>query len=125
MQLVKIRVMSKKYNWFKIADSMNELAWQNNLMCVVDVNDKKISLAKFNGQVFAFAYKCPHAGGIMAEGFVDAVGNAVCPLHRYKFSLQNGRNVSGEGYYLKTYPVELRENEVYIGFEEKGFLNWL
>ncbi len=117
--------MSKKYNWFKIADSMNELAWQNNLMCVVDVNDKKISLAKFNGQVFAFAYKCPHAGGIMAEGFVDAVGNAVCPLHRYKFSLQNGRNVSGEGYYLKTYPVELRENEVYIGFEEKGFLNWL
>jgi 3-phenylpropionate/trans-cinnamate dioxygenase ferredoxin subunit len=125
VQLVKIRVMSKKYNWFKIADSMNELAWQNNLMCVVDVNDKKISLAKFNGQVFAFAYKCPHAGGIMAEGFVDAVGNAVCPLHRYKFSLQNGRNVSGEGYYLKTYPVELRENEVYIGFEEKGFLNWL
>jgi nitrite reductase/ring-hydroxylating ferredoxin subunit len=49
------------------------------------------------------------------------VGNIVCPLHRYKFSLVNGRNVSGEGYYLKTYPVEQREDGLYIGFEKSWF----
>jgi 3-phenylpropionate/trans-cinnamate dioxygenase ferredoxin subunit len=26
--------------------------------------------------------------------------------------------VSGEGYYLKTYPVEEREDGVFVGFEE-------
>jgi nitrite reductase/ring-hydroxylating ferredoxin subunit len=77
------------------------------------------------GRVLACAHKCPHAGGAMADGFVDALGNIVCPLHRYKFSLQNGRNTSGEGYYLKTHPVQLRENGVFVGIEEKkGLFGW-
>ncbi len=50
----------------------------------------------------------------MADGYIDAVGNIVCPLHHYKYNLQNGRNVSGEGYYLKTFPVEVREDGVFI-----------
>ena len=61
----------------------------------------------------------------MADGTLDAVGNVVCPVHRYKFSLQNGRNSSGEGYYLTTYPLEQREDGLYIGFEEKGLFSWL
>jgi 3-phenylpropionate/trans-cinnamate dioxygenase ferredoxin subunit len=53
------------------------------------------------------------------QWFLDVTGNVVCPLHRYKFNVQNGRNTSGEGYYLKTYLVEERNDGVYIGFEEK------
>jgi 3-phenylpropionate/trans-cinnamate dioxygenase ferredoxin subunit len=68
--------------------------------------------------LYAFAYKCPHAGGVMAEGFIDSLGNAVCPLHRYKFSLKTGRNSTGEDY-LKTYQTEINENGVFIIFEEK------
>jgi 3-phenylpropionate/trans-cinnamate dioxygenase ferredoxin subunit len=71
----------------------------------------------------ACAAKCPHAGARMAEGYIDALGNIVCPLHRYKFSLSGGRNVSGEGYFLKTYAVEERADGIYVGIEEKnGFL---
>jgi hypothetical protein len=29
--------------------------------------------------------------------------------------MENGRNTSGEGYYLKTYPIEIREDGIYIG----------
>ena len=36
--------------------------------------------------------------------------------------MQNGRNVSGEGYYLKHWPVEQREDGVFAGFEEEGGL---
>jgi 3-phenylpropionate/trans-cinnamate dioxygenase ferredoxin subunit len=61
----------------------------------------------------------------MANGFIDALGNIVCPLHRYKFSLQNGRNVSGEGYFLKLFPVEIRPDGVFIGLEENKLFNWL
>ena len=104
---------------------MESITCQENDMCGVEVDGKKLSLAKFQDQVFAFAHKCPHAGGTMAEGCLDALGNAVCPLHRYKFSLKNGRNVSGEGYYLKIYAVECRPDGVFIGFEEKGMFGWL
>lgn len=111
--------------WYKIAETANFLPWQNNQMCVAEVNGKKISLGMHNNQIFAFTHKCPHAGGIMADGFIDATGNVVCPLHRYKFSMDKGRNVTGEGYYLKTYKVEEREDGLYIGIEEKGFLGFL
>ncbi len=79
-------------------------------------------MGKHQEAAFAFAYKCPHAGGILADGYIDALGNVVCPLHRYKYNMENGRNVSGEGYYLKHWPVELREEGVFVGMEESSGL---
>jgi 3-phenylpropionate/trans-cinnamate dioxygenase ferredoxin subunit len=52
------------------------------------------------------------------------LGNVVCPLHRYKYALKNGRNISGEGYYLKHWPVEIRGNGIYVGLEERSFFNF-
>ena len=111
---------SKKYNWYKVAERVDDFFWQENNLCEIQLKGKTICMARKGAEVFACAHKCPHAGGHLADGFVDALGNIVCPLHRYKFSLQNGRNVTGEGYYLKTYPVEVRESGVYIGIEEGG-----
>lgn len=102
--------------WYKIGDSVAEFYWQNNQMCVLEVEGKKITLARHQESLYAFAYKCPHASGIMADGFVDAAGQVVCPLHRYRFNIKNGRNTSGEGYYLKTYPLEQRADGIYIAF---------
>ncbi len=104
-----------KYTWHKIADGLSELRFGTNSMLQLEVSGKTICLAKKDDSLFACAHKCPHAGGIMADGYLDALGNIVCPLHRYKFSLQNGRNISGEGYYLKTYPIEIREDGIYAG----------
>jgi 3-phenylpropionate/trans-cinnamate dioxygenase ferredoxin subunit len=115
----------KKYKWIKVADTVSAIEWQENNMALIEANGKTITLARHHEKLFGVAHKCPHAGGIVANGCIDAVGNVVCPLHRYKFSMANGRNVSGEGYYLKTYPVEVNENGVYIGVEEKTFFNWL
>lgn len=100
--------------WHKIAETEAEIQWQTNGMCVIEVGGKKVSLGKHNETIYAFAYKCPHASGIMADGFIDAVGQVVCPLHRYRFNIKNGRNTSGEGYYLKTYPLEKREDGLYL-----------
>ncbi len=115
----------KKITWHKIAESIADIDFQANNMCIIDVDSKKISLAKYQNEFFAFAHKCPHASGIMADGFIDALGNAVCPLHRYKFNLQNGRNVTGEGYFLKTYAIKKTDAGVFVGFVEKGFFNFL
>ncbi len=112
--------MSKSLSWHKIADHINELDFGDNNIATAYLHDKKICIGRFKELVFAFAYKCPHAGGIMADGFIDALGNVVCPLHRYKFDIRNGRNVSGEGYYLKNWPVEVREEAVFVGVEETG-----
>src|SRR6187549_158469 len=114
------------YRWHKIADHINELDFAENNIAVVEVRGKKICIGKFKEEAFAFTYKCPHAGGILADGHIDALGNIVCPLHRYKYDPRNGRNTSGEGYFLKHWPVENREDGVYVGMEDGGGLfGWL
>ena len=116
----------KKYSWYKIADHINEMDFGENNIAVAEVKGKHICIAKFQDQVFAFAYKCPHASGILADGYIDALGNVVCPQHRYKYDLRNGKNISGEGYYLKNWPVEIRKDGIYVGMEESGGLfGWM
>ncbi|WP_276503957.1 Rieske (2Fe-2S) protein [Terrimonas pollutisoli] len=116
--------MSKQYTWHKIANHLNELDFADNNIAMVEVKGKKICIGKHRDNFFAFAYKCPHAGGILAEGYIDALGNVVCPLHRYRYDLKNGRNISGEGYYLKNWPVELKDDGIFVGMESGGFFNW-
>lgn len=113
---------AKKYTWHKIAESKEALLLQDNGMMEIKAGNKTICLVKHKDTLLGCAAKCPHAGGHLANGYIDALGNIVCPMHRYKFSLQNGRNVSGEGYFLKTYPIEIREEGVFAGIEEKNSL---
>ncbi|MBK6382758.1 MAG: Rieske 2Fe-2S domain-containing protein [Chitinophagaceae bacterium] len=112
--------MERKYTWHKIAGHINELDFAGNNIAVIELKGKKICVGKHREAAFAFAYKCPHAGGILADGYIDALGNVVCPLHRYKYNMENGRNVSGEGYYLKHWPVELREEGVFVGMPARA-----
>jgi 3-phenylpropionate/trans-cinnamate dioxygenase ferredoxin subunit len=114
--------MQKNLHWHKIAQSPEELPWQENNMCLLEAGSKMITLARLNGELYAFAHKCPHASGIMADGYLNAAGQVTCPLHRYRFDIKNGRNTSGEGYFLKTYLVEKRPDGLYVGWEDKGFL---
>ena len=116
----------KNFTWHKIADHINEIQFTENNIGVVEIKGKKICIARFRENVFAFAYKCPHAGGILADGNIDAMGNIVCPIHRYKYSLESGHNISGEGYFLKHWQVEQRGDGIYVGIEnEGGLFGWL
>ena len=101
--------------WHKIAESRLELfSDTNNNLVEIDVKGKKICLVNNHDGLNGCVAKCPHAGGKMADGYIDALGNIVCPLHRYKFDLKKGRNISGEGYFLKTYPIEEREDGIFV-----------
>jgi len=117
-------IKQKKYKWHKIADSDTDLNFAKNNLLQIEVAGKKICIAK-GKELYACAAQCPHAGGIIADGFISEPNVVACPLHRYKFSLINGRNISGEGYYLKTYPIETNSQGIFIGIEEPGFMSWL
>ena len=105
----------KNYTWHKLADSIEALYLPDSGLAEIELAGKKICISLHKDQLTACAATCPHAGGILAEGYIDNLGNIVCPIHRYRFNLQNGRNSSGEGYFLKTYPVEKRDTGIYIG----------
>ena len=118
-------MQTKKYTWHKVADSVAELHFGENNLLHLTVGGKNICIAKGKDKYFACTAKCPHAGGNMADGFLDARDNIVCPIHRYTFNFTNGRDITGEGYYLKTYPVKSDETGVFVGIDEAGIFSWI
>jgi nitrite reductase/ring-hydroxylating ferredoxin subunit len=108
----------KKHRWHKVAAHASEIVLNRNDIGIVEIEGKKICLAKFKNDWFAFAHHCPHAGGLMSQGFLDLSGNIACPVHGYKFNLRNGRCKIPEGYRLSTYKVESRVDGLFIGIEE-------
>ena len=113
----------KQYTWYKIADSQEEINFSLNGMAELEVSGKTICIAQHNKTLYACTQKCPHAGGRLADGYLDPAGNIVCPRHRYKFSLQNGRNVSGEGYYLKTFRIEMRIDGIFVEIADSSLFD--
>ncbi|MBE2288608.1 MAG: Rieske 2Fe-2S domain-containing protein [Chitinophagaceae bacterium] len=100
--------------WHRITD-LNRSGMPEMKLLETDIYGKKIGLLKRGDHIYAFAAKCPHAGARMCDGWLDAQGRIVCPDHKYRFDPANGRNTSGEGYKLFTYPVDIREDEIWVG----------
>lgn len=110
--------MDKKYRWHKLAESLLEITQRGERNCLtLKVAGRELLVVHHANQLYACQAKCPHAGGILLHGRVDANAQIVCPLHQYKFSLINGRNTSGEGYFLKTFPIKETEEGVFVGLE--------
>lgn len=83
----------------------------------VTVNGHTLCLVRKGDRLLALRNRCPHAGGPLHQGWLDADGNVVCPWHRFAFCPEDGK--SAEGYSTETYPVQIVEDGTYIGFPRK------
>ena len=101
------------YHWTELAINFSDL--KEEVLTEIVAGEKKICILKRAEKLFAFAATCPHQGAPLCEGWMDAMGRIVCHLHKYRFDPANGRNTSGEGYKLRTYPVEIRDGKIFIG----------
>ncbi len=108
---------NKNYRWYKVAESLLEIKNVMGNPCLVKAAGRDICVVVHQEKAMACAAKCPHAGGAMHQGWLDPLGNLVCPLHRYRFDCKTGRNTSGEGYFIKTYPVKETDDGVFIGMD--------
>jgi nitrite reductase/ring-hydroxylating ferredoxin subunit len=112
----------KNFTWHKIAETLADINVSENGLAEIQVEERKICIAIYQNSLYACTNKCPHAGANMAESYIDGLGNIVCPLHKYKFTLKNGYNTSGEGYKLKTYPIQITPDGVYVSIPNVSFI---
>ena len=101
------------YEWSTTGLQLSAL--EENKLTEISVGERRIGLLKRAEKVYAFTAACPHAGAPLCNGWLDAMGRIVCPDHKYRFDPTNGRNTSGEGYKLFTYPVEIKDEEIFVG----------
>lgn len=109
------------YHWIKIFE--NETDFKNYIQpgtfVLFELRGEKICVTRTEKGVFAVQDKCPHNGASLSKGFCSKNNEVVCPLHRYSFDLESGKATSGGAYALKTYPIEQRENGVFIGIKAR------
>lgn len=74
-----------------------------------------LRIAVFNdgGRLHALSGRCPHANGPMGKGWIEE-GEAVCPLHRWRFRLATGRCTTVRGESLHRFACEVRAGEVWV-----------
>lgn len=110
-------MFKKKMAWYKVFDSVSEAekSVPLNKAVAIEADKKMICLARTGEGFFALDDACPHQGAPLSKGECTLNGAIVCPWHKYPFDLKTGRYLDGPGDYTETYPVELREDGLYIG----------
>lgn len=80
----------------------------------VTIGSKEIAIFKLeNGEIRAIENRCPHKGGVLAEGIVS--GEYVfCPMHDWKISVIDGKVQAPDTGCVQSFPVEIKDDEVYI-----------
>lgn len=79
----------------------------------VEVDGLRIAVFNDGGRLFALLGRCPHANGPLGHGWIEE-GEAVCPLHRWRFKLESGRCTTVAGYTLHRFACEVRDGEVWV-----------
>jgi nitrite reductase (NADH) small subunit len=65
-----------------------------------------------SGELRALDAVCPHSGGPLADGQIDAK-KVICPLHNYVFALSDGACLNGP-YAVRSYAVREEAGEIVV-----------
>jgi nitrite reductase (NADH) small subunit len=79
----------------------------------VEVEGLRLAIFHDGGRFHAVWGRCPHANGPMGRGWVEE-GEAVCPLHHWRFNLETGRCTTVRGYSLSRFRCEVRDGHVWV-----------
>ena len=100
------------------ATSLKQL--QRKGCVVIRRQGRQIAIFDTTEGLFACNNRCPHEGYPLREGSLDESCLLTCNWHNWKFNLKTGENLYG-GDRLRTYPVELRDDEIWLDLAELPF----
>lgn len=103
-------------DWTEIADAY-ELP-EGGRLCTT-VAGKALVVLNVDGQPYAIANQCPHAGRPLEEGEVR--GTVItCPYHGYAYNLKTGKNLEYPEFEppVPTYPVRIEGGKVQVSIEQ-------
>lgn len=107
----------QELDWHKIAEP-GELA--EGRVKSATAGTVSLAIVHFDGQYAAMDNRCPHQGGPLGEGSIETGVDGQCwlrcPWHGWDFDPLTGSPPGGhEDSGQETYPVEVREDGIYVG----------
>lgn len=107
--------------WHKVAE-LDQLP--EGRVVAVTAGTKTLALVHFDGHYAAMDNRCPHQGGPLGEGSIEKGEDGKCwlrcPWHGWDFDPLTGKPPGGhEDTGQEMFPIELREDGIYVGIEEE------
>ncbi|WP_374120832.1 nitrite reductase small subunit NirD [Neobacillus sp. PS3-12] len=85
-----------------------------NLGKTVKIGALEIALFRLaNGDVRAIENRCPHKGGVLAEGILSGE-HVFCPMHDWKISVVDGKVQEPDFGCVKIYETEIVNEDVIV-----------
>ena len=81
----------------------------------VTCRQQTVCVTRFEGCYAALDNACPHQGGPLGEGSIEN-GWLRCPWHGWDYHPTTGKSPGGFDDGVETFPVEEREDGIYVGF---------
>ena len=81
---------------------------------LVEVDGRRVVLARVGDAVYACADSCAHKGGPLSEGKLSGTRLA-CPWHGWHYDVKTGQCVfPGRGAAVASYPVSIVDGEIRV-----------
>lgn len=106
----------RKQVWHR-ALALDELA--EGRVKSVTCGTQTLCLTHNGGSYAALDNRCPHQGGPLGEGSIEG-GWLRCPWHGWDFHPTSGKSPGGFDDGVDTFPVEVREDGVYVSLPAEG-----
>lgn len=86
---------------------------------IVAVGRYEVAVFRLGDEFFAYENACPHQGGPVGEGIVEA-GTVTCPWHAWCFDLRSGMLTLGDFARLRRFDARVNDAIVYVAREPDG-----
>jgi NAD(P)H-dependent nitrite reductase small subunit len=73
----------------------------------------RLAVFRAGEKIIALTDRCPHAGGSLGQGWIEE-REVVCPLHRWRFNLHDGRCSTMRGQGVHRFAAEIRQDQVWV-----------
>lgn len=107
--------------WFEVGTVSD---FPENSGACIKYKTKQIAVYNFvrKKKWYAAQNLCPHKMEMVLSlgmiGDKNGIAKVACPMHKKNFSLEDGSNLNGDDLKIATYPVKIKDGNVYIGFSD-------
>jgi nitrite reductase/ring-hydroxylating ferredoxin subunit len=79
----------------------------------IEVKGAQVALYNVGGKIFATAGSCPHRGGPLGDGDLEA-GTITCPWHGFQFDVRSGACLTNAALGLACHPVRTDGDDILV-----------
>ena len=90
---------------------------EGQLLCL-EIGGRRLVVGRTPQGFFALDDVCPHAGGSLSEGLLEA-GHVICPIHGYAYDIVTGEGLD-DGAEVRVHPCVLEGDVLRIQIVENA-----